>query len=872
MPLTEYRQKRKFSQTPEPQGDSLRREKKVHHFFIQKHQASHLHYDFRLEIEDVLKSWAIPKGPSMNPADKRLAMMVEDHPYEYGTFEGNIPQGNYGAGTVMLWDQGVFYVPGIDEDYAVNETELLKMLDQGNIKLFMNGKKIKGEYALVKTPRAHGEGNGWLLIKKKDAFSVQESVTNYDRSVLTNRNLNEIKLQADADKEEWHSPVNKHIEVFGAPRKKMPTGVKPMLAELTDLAFDDPGWIFEIKWDGYRTIAEVNYNTATIYSRNLISFDQTFKPVQQSLQKIGCQAIFDGEIVVLNEKGISEFSLIQNYRRNKNGHLVYYIFDILYLNEHDLTRLPLEKRKQILQQVIPDGDIVLRYCDHIKGIGRAFFSTAKENGLEGIMAKRLASIYQPGKRVKDWLKVKITHNQEAVIVGYTEPKKSRKKFGALVLGVYEKESLRYIGRTGGGFDEESLDEVYAKLEGLKTDHSPFSIEPKINRTIQWVKPELVCEVKFQEWTGDGHMRLPIFLGLREDKAPSEVTWERSAKENLKFNTGRKVSDRIPSKQRAGFQNNDSFLSDKLISDESLIQKDGGAELSFPGVLLKVTHLNKILWPEKGYTKRDLLEYYHRISPLILPYLKDRPESLRRNPNGITQTGFFQKDMPSSTPDWVRLERVYSESNKTDIHFLICNDEATLLYMANLGCIELNPWNSRLQNLRKPDYLVIDLDPKNVAFEGVVDTALAVKDVLDRAEIVSYPKTSGSRGLHIYIPLAAKYDYEQVKDFAHVLVKLVHQLVPGLTSLERMPAKRKHPIYLDYLQNRYGQTLAAAYCLRPKTGATVSTPLFWEEVKYGLDPKVFNIKTIFERVEKLGDIFKPVLSESIDMGRALGKLT
>ena len=897
MSLKEYKAKRNFKNTPEPKGKEAKANGELK-FVIQKHDASHLHYDFRLEIEGALKSWAIPKGPSTDPSVKRLAMQVEDHPMEYGHFEGIIPEGNYGAGTVMIWDEGTYHA--IDtQGREADEKALAAMWHRGSLKFVLNGKKLKGEFALVKTKAQKGRDNQWLLIKHRDDYASDDDITTKDKSVVTNRSLEQIANQSVSGDSVWHSGSHNHnstndIDLSEADKGKIPHEVKPMLATLIGEPFNSKDWIFEIKWDGYRAIAECNYNKINLYSRNNISFNDTFSTISETLKTFGLDAVLDGEIVVLDDNGRSQFTLIQNYKRTGKGNIVYYVFDVLYYNGHDLTGLPLLERKEILKKIIPDSPLV-KYNGHIAEKGKKFFEEAKKLQIEGIIGKKGDSIYSTGTRSKNWVKIKILQEQEAVIAGYTEPRGGRKNLGALVLGVYSNGKLEYIGHTGGGFNETSLQETYSNLKLLQTNKSPFTDEPKTNMPVHWVKPELVCEVKFQEWTEDGHMRQPIFLGIREDKKPKEVIRELINKIDLERegnNEKAKIKIRESSSQNETTKRVERGEKTKsresIKKDQPLAYKKPKADsftnttielpedkeeivVKVDSKTLKFTNLNKLLWPEEQLSKRELIKYYDKITPYLLPYLKDRPESLRRSPNGIDKPSFFQKDMPDSTPAWVVTKKIYSESNDANVNYMICNDKATLLYMANLGCIELNPWNSRLQSLESPDYVVIDLDPQDIPFEKVIETALAVKEVLERAGAEGYCKTSGSRGLHIYIPLGAKYDYDQAKEFAYLIVQLVHQQLPDVTSLERSPAKRKNKIYLDYLQNRKGQTLAAPYCLRPKPGATVSTPLLWDEVKKSLHPSQFTITTIFKRLENLGDVFTPVLGKGIDIQKAIKNL-
>ncbi len=854
MALEKYRQKRNFKKTNEPTAKK-KSSKNDLRFVVQKHNATRLHYDFRLELDGVLKSWAVPKGPSLNPADKRLAMMVEDHPYDYRSFEGIIPEGNYGAGEVIVWDEGTYH--SLQSDNKKESVKYLhEGLNKGDLKFVLHGKKLNGAYALVKM-KGRGE-NSWLLIKKKDEFAADEDITKDEGSVLSGKTLNDIKSSSPNIKK-WISNRSSNgneksgtntkfklekefISKWKLSEKKMPASVKPMLATLVKESFDDKEWLFEIKWDGYRAIAEIKDAKVKLHSRNNLSFNTKFAAIAAELKSISGNTILDGEIVVVDENGKASFQLLQNYQRTGNGNIIFYVFDILYLDKYDLTELPLIERKNILKEFLPDLEKI-KFSDHISEKGKEFFKLAQENSIEGIIAKKTSSVYQVNKRSRDWLKIKTSLRQEAIICGFTKPRGSRNAFGALVLGIYDNDELIYIGHTGSGFDEKSLKFVKKKLDPLITKNSPFKKIPKTNMPVTWVKPELVCEVNFSEWTDDNSMRHPIFMGIREDKNAREVTKEMAAetspaKDNKTKNTKKK----------------------------STSKKSGGKNSK-----LKLTNLDKIYFPDEGYTKGDIIEYYDKISKYILPYLKNRPESLNRHPNGINGESFYQKDMRDTVPDWADTKLIYSESNDKDINYFICNDKQSLLYLVNLGCIEINPWFSRVQSLENPDYAVIDLDPEEISFEKVIETALCVKEVLDEAGAKSYCKTSGATGLHIYIPLKAKYDYDVAKDFAHLIGKIVHSRIPVITSLERSPSKRKKKVYLDYLQNRKGQTLAAPYSVRPKPGATVATPLEWSEVKSGLNPKDFTIKTIHKRIEKKGDIFKPVLWAGISIQKILKKL-
>lgn len=527
MGLKDYTSKRKFGETPEPRPGALHKGNRLI-FVIHKHAARALHYDLRLELGGVLKSWAIPKGPSLDPAVRRLAMMVEDHPYDYKDFEGVIPEGNYGAGNVIIWDKGFWRYPE-DETGTASEVLLEQGLNKGNLKFILEGEKVHGQFALVKTGK---DPRSWLLIKKKDAGAVGGNVAQDNRSVVTERTLEDISRD-DPESQSKQKKVDRirreeaseKEDLSDAPVTDMPHSIKPMLATLVKEAFNDEEWIYEIKWDGYRAIAEIQGGHVSLYSRNLLSLKDRFPAIYQSLKKIRFDAVLDGEIVVVDDAGYPDFHMLQDYRRSKEGHLLYYVFDLLYCDGHDLTNLPLIRRKDVLKKVLPSLPGI-RYTDHVTRDGVVFFDIVKEKGLEGMVAKHSRSVYQVGRRSLQWLKVKSRMTQEAVIGGFTEPGGVRKHFGALVLGVYENDDLVYIGHTGGGFSEKSLTEIRDKLDPLVRKTSPFTIKPKTNRAVKWVEPELVCEVFFHGWTNDGLMRQPTFIGLREDKSPREVIREK----------------------------------------------------------------------------------------------------------------------------------------------------------------------------------------------------------------------------------------------------------------------------------------------------------------------------------------------------------
>jgi len=864
MALKEYKKKRSFAATPEPQGGKP--SGKVLQFVVQKHAASRLHYDFRLEMEGVLKSWAVPKGPSLNPADKRLAMMVEDHPFDYKDFEGIIPSGNYGAGTVMVWDEGTYAsLEETNGTKAGQEKVLLKELREGSLKFRLNGQKLKGEFALVRT-KGRGE-NSWLLIKHRDRYASEKPVTDKDKSVVSKKTLEQIAKNPKA--KEWVSNrkaarTTGKVKAAVAGKTAMPGDVAPMLATLVDKPFDEAGWSYEIKWDGYRALAYLKKGKVELRSRNNKSFEK-FYPVYDALKGWKVNAVLDGEVVVLNDKDQSNFNGLQNWRSEADGELIYYVFDLLWLEGKDLTGLPLTERRALLSSIVP-ADGIIRYSESFETSGTEFFAAAQKMGLEGIIAKKKDSLYTPGVRTREWLKIKTVSRQEVVIGGYTRNEGTSKLFSSLLVGVFEEGRLQYTGKIGTGFTEKMQAAMMKQFKPLVQKVSPFGVLPDINKPSRfrpdppgakavWLKPRLVCEVSFREMTEDGVMRHPSFEGMREDKDAKEVVREKAvATEGVV--EGRNTKKNKKMEQRKTLLNP---------SAESQVRAIDGHELSF-------THLSKVFWPKEKYTKRDLLNYYYQVAPFILPYLEDRPQSLNRHPNGINAPGFYQKNVSGKVPEWIETFPYHSEGDKEDKEFLVCTGEASLMYMISLGCIELNPWSSRVKSPDNPDWCIIDLDPdKKTPFDKVIEAAQVTRTILDAAGIESYCKTSGSTGLHVYFPLGAKYTYEHSKEFARVVVQRVNTEIPAYTTIERTVSARKGRMYLDFLQNRPQATIAAPYAVRPKPGATVSAPLHWEEVKKGLSMQDFTIVTMGQRLREVGDLFKPVLGKGIDMAKALKKL-
>ncbi|WP_448104030.1 DNA ligase D [Pedobacter panaciterrae] len=871
MSLKQYHKKRDFNKTSEPNSGKAKTSGKLQ-FVIQKHDATRLHYDFRLEMNGVLKSWAIPKGPSTDPKTKRLAMMVEDHPFDYKNFEGIIPKGEYGGGTVIVWDQGTYEPIEKIRGKKAQEKYLLEQLHSGSLKIILHGSKLKGEYALVKT-NGMGE-NGWLLIKHKDDYASTTDITKKDKSVLSEKTIKQVEKTSDKVWQNGHEQA-KSVEISTdvkallkkAKKSKIPIGMKPMLATLVDEPFDDPNWIYEVKWDGYRSLGYCLKNgDVQLLSRNNKQFNEKFYPIFQILQSWKQNMVVDGEILVINDKGISNFGALQNWRSEADGELVYYVFDLIWYDGRDLTDLPLSKRQEILAEVLPQNDDRVRLSQIFKASGTEFFKAAIKMGLEGIIAKKADSLYTKNNRSKDWLKIKANKRQEVVVVGFTKNDDTPREFSSLLLGVYENGHLHYVGKVGTGFNDLAQKEMMAQFRPLITNKSPFSEIPDVNKSsrfrpnppktkVTWLKPELVCEVAFAEVTDDGVFRHPSFQGMRVDKKAKDVIRETEIETKAIVENDMKDNTIKPPKATG----RKTLLNPK---DETQVRKIKGHELKF-------THLSKLYWPEDGVSKREMFNYYYQVADYILPYLKDRPMSLNRFPGGIHSKGFYQKDVREIAPDWADTFP-YTTGDGEHKEYLLGNDEAALLWMASLGCIEMNPWFSRSQSPDNPDYCVIDLDPDKNTFDQVIQVAQMVKEVLDQIKIPCYAKTSGSTGMHIYIPLAAKYDYDQSQMFAKIIVNLVHQQVPEFTTLERMVANRKGKMYLDFLQNRPGATIACPYSLRPKPGATVSMPLAWDEVKPGMTMDDFTIFNAVDRIKETGDLFKGALGKGIDLTAAINK--
>ncbi len=566
-------------------------------------------------------------------------------------------------------------------------------------------------------------------------------------------------------------------------------------------------------------------------------FTNDFKSIAEDLSKIKHEFILDGEVVVEDKKGKSNFQLLQNYIKTGEGEPKYYVFDILGLDNKDLTHLKLVERKELLELLLSKVNLShTLFSKHSFGNGIALFNESKVLGEEGIMAKKVDSLYQVGRRSSDWLKIKNHVQDEAIIIGITESVTSRNYFGALLLAQYKDEKLKYIGKCGSGFTEENLKDLYEEFESHFTEISPIDEKISIREKIQWIKPYFFCSVKFTEWTKTQHLRHPVYVGLLPDKSAGEVP-----------------------------KDNETIIVANVVSENNFKFGNENLEVNIGGKTVQLTNLNKTYFPDENISKGAIIHYYSEIVELIVPYLENRPQSLNRFPNGIAHSNFYQKDFDiQKMPSWLTTEKIFSESNSKQIDYLICNNKETLIYMVNLGCIDLNPWNSTIQNLDRPDWMVIDIDPSTDNYEEVIETALMVRKILDKLEVPSYCKTSGASGMHVYVPLGGLYEYDSVKIFANLIARDVQEKLPHITTLERSIKKRNLKIYIDYLQNRKGQTIASAYSLRPVKGATVSTPLDWDEVHMKLRPDDFTIKNVLKRFDKKGDIWKPVIGKGIDL--------
>jgi bifunctional non-homologous end joining protein LigD len=850
--LSSYRAKRSPDRTPEPMGTGPVAPSSL--FVVHKHAARNLHFDLRLEMDGVLRSWAVPKGPSYDMADKRLAVKVEDHPIEYGDFEGNIPHGNYGAGGVIVWDRGEW----------VPLEPWKEGLEKGKLLFELKGYKLHGKWTLVKIKKSEKD---WLLIKERDSYVKSPGDEFPEESVLSGLTVEEIMAGAGPG-----AAVRKALETTDAPRARLDARkVDAMHCESADEAFTRDGWLFELKLDGYRLIASKSKGEALLLTRNGNDYTGVFPEIAQAVKALPYdECIIDGEVVVCDAKGLPSFARLQQRGRLSSPMEIrraavelpatFYAFDLLAFEDFDLRPLPLSERKQHLTEVVPKLG-ALRWLDHIEREGEAFLDQVTAMGLEGIVAKRAASKYRGG-RSPDWLKIKAEKTGDFVIVGYTAPKGSRSHLGALQLGDFVNGTLVYAGRVGTGFNDDLLKELKSLLDPIVRT-SPACAGPVLTpggdplgsaqipdtRTTTWVEPKHVCEVRYREWTPDGFLRHAVFARLRYDKAAHEC-------------------------EREAWREGADTASPATATRPADVSHDPPLPPPKPGVEKNIafTNLKKIYWPADRYTKGDLVDYYRAVSQWMLPYLANRPIVLTRFPDGIDGKSFYQKDAPVFAPDWMRTIPIWSEDTQREIRYFICDCEEALLYLANMGSIPLHIWASREGSLELPDWCVIDLDPKEAPFSDVIRCAQVLRRVCESVGLPSYVKTTGKTGLHILLPLGRQCTYEQSRMLGELLARVVLRELNEVATITRHVTKRGDKVYLDYLQNRHGQTIVAPFTVRPLPGATVSMPLRWEDVNESLDPKQFTIRNAIERMEKLGaDPLLPVLETKPDLAQVLEAL-
>jgi bifunctional non-homologous end joining protein LigD len=761
--LREYEKKRHRGATPEPFTSKRKGRQKQPIFVVQRHDARRLHYDFRLELEGALASWAVPKGVPLEPGQRALAVHVEDHPLDYATFEGEIPAGNYGAGSVEIWDNGTF--------------ELVERKRDGGLTVHLHGKRLEGTWTLVPA-HLDGDPKNWLLIKKHDEA--------------------DLELRND---------------------------YRAMLATLSEDLPRGDDWTYEIKWDGYRALGYVRNGVARLVSRNGNDLTDRFKDVAKALEKAtrSPTCVVDGEVCALDDQGRPSFSAMQQGKRA----LVYAVFDVLEIDGTPVVDLPLEERRDQLEALLntkTKGAEMVQLSAWFDD-GEALLEAAKQQELEGVMAKKLGTRYCEGKRNRDWLKIKTHGRQEFVIVGYTKGEGRRaRSFGSLVLAVNEGDGLHWVGNVGTGFGEKTIRELLDALEPLRVDESPLSAVPKMPRVkkgdVVWVEPQLVAEVEFAEWTHDRHLRAPSFQGLRDDKAARDVQPETAR--------------------------------------------------------VKLSNPDKLFWADEGIAKADLFEYYRAVAPVLVPHLRERPFTMRRYPDGAAGKAFFQKDAPKGTPEWiptfhVRVSTRESPPRKKWIDAPLVNDEDALLWMVNMGCIDMNTWYSRVDKPDRPDFVLFDLDPSpDVGFAETIQVALIVKAALDALGLVSFPKTSSADGMHILVPIERRYTFDDTREFSEIVARAIARAHHGLATNEWSKAKRRG-VLIDSNQNGEGKTIASAYSVRPRPGAPVSTPLRWDEVNDTLDPLAFTMDVVLDRVRKHGDLFEGVLTTRQRLDRALNAL-
>ncbi len=830
--LRRYRSKRDPGRTPEPFGTELEAHAlppdAVRCFVVQQHAARALHYDLRLEIDGVLVSWAIPKGPSLDPAQRRLAVQTEDHPLEYADFEGTIPTGNYGAGAMIVWDRGIYR--------CVDGRSPAQGLAEGKLDLALEGHKLRGRFALVRTRR--GQGRDWLFFAKGRAPAAgADIVAREPASVLSGLRVEELREGRSLDAE-----LAEAAERLGAPRRALEAArLRPMLATPEPRPFRRAGWLFELKYDGVRVLAEKHGERVRVFARSGPDRTSQYAEIATALRHLPVsEAILDGEIVALDASGRSSFERIQRRftpsdpeavaHARREIPVVFYVFDLLAVAGHDLRGLPLLRRKQLLARLAPRLGFV-RFADHVEHDGLALYEAARANDLEGIVAKRADSPYETGQRSKSWLKLKLPRTALLAIAGSVPGKGSRKALGSLVLAGLQGGDWMYCGNVGSGLDERSLARLDAELAASPLAGPAFRGGPeRWPEGVRFVKPERVCEVSYNEVTSAGLLRQPVFVALCDDVAPSACAAPRP----------RAATPEAPAPR---------------------------ARASAPAAEpeLRLTRLDKVFWPVEGYTKGDLLAYYERIWPWIEPYLRDRPLVLTRYPDGIEGKFFYQKNAPEFTPDWVRREAI------DDTDYFICNELRTLLHVVNSGAIPLHVWSARVASIERPDWLILDLDPKLAPFSAVVTIARHLHALLSAQGARHFAKTSGQAGIHVLVPLGALYSHDEARALAEAIARTVCAELPEIATVTRPVAARGDKVYVDFLQNGRGKLIASPFSVRPRAGAPISMPLAWSEVTQRLAPERFHIRSAFARLAKRGDPLRGVLGPGVDAVRLLDGL-
>jgi bifunctional non-homologous end joining protein LigD len=851
--LDAYRAKRSLERTPEPAG-TVAAEGAGGLFVVHQHAARRLHFDLRLEMEGVLRSWAVPKGPSYDTAEKRLAVHVEDHPLEYGDFEGLIPEGNYGAGAVIVWDRGQWVPQG----------DPLEGLAKGKLLFELRGYKLHGMWTLVKLKKSEKD---WLLIKERDGWATKEPEELPPESVLSGLTVAELGEGGDRGE-----VIRRQLTRLGAPRRAVDVkAVKLMLAETADRPFSRKDWLFEPKLDGYRVLAARVSGDSRLLTRNGNDCATAFPEIMRALAALPFgRLVLDGEVVAMDDRGRPSFQRLQGRAKLSRPvdirhatvacPVTYYAFDLLGFEDFDLRALPLTARKELLRKVLPPVG-ALRYLEHVEDEGEALYQETQRHDLEGIVGKKADSAYKAG-RSPHWLKVRARKTGDYVVVGFTAPKGSRGGFGALQLGEYVNGKLVYAGRAGTGFSDKQLADARRALEARRRSSPPCTglLQPEKDTT--WVDPTLVAEVEFTEVTDEGLLRQPVFLRFRDDKRPEECVRKRVARTSSATDDVVIPSERKPARDLAG-----SPESAGSVPRSHSLPRDDNDALPF-----ELTNTKKVFWPEEGYTKGDLIEYYRAVSPWLLTYLRNRPVVMTRYPDGIGGKSFFQKDAPGFRPDWIRTERMWSEDTQREIDYFVCDDVASLLYVVNLGTIPLHLWASRAPTLERPDWCVLDLDPKGAPFEHVVEVARAAKELCDRIELPVLVKSTGSSGLHLMIPLGRQCTHEQSRSLGELLARCLAERLPEIATIVRQVTRRDGKVYVDYLQNGSGKLIVAPFSARPLPGAPVSVPLTWREVNRKLDIRRHTIRTVPERMRKLGtDPLAEVLALAPDLGAVLERL-